>query len=113
VLCHGDPHPANALAVTRPRPGAESGYVFVDPAGFICEPAHDLGVTVRSFAGEVLACGDPVTLLRAWCARLAGTAGADAQAIWEWAFIERTALAVRPGRPGRSTCSSGCGPSVV
>ncbi|HYS32457.1 MAG TPA: aminoglycoside phosphotransferase family protein [Streptosporangiaceae bacterium] len=89
VLCHGDPHPANALAVTRPRPGAESGYVFVDPAGFICEPAYDLGVTVRSFTGEVLACDDPVTLLRAWCAMLAGTTGADAQAIWEWALIER------------------------
>jgi len=50
---------------------------------------HPAGVTVRSFTGEVLASDDPVTLLRAWCARLAGSTGADAQAIWEWALIER------------------------
>jgi streptomycin 6-kinase len=39
VLCHGDPHVGNALAVPVPRPGAASGYVFVDPDGFSCEPA--------------------------------------------------------------------------
>lgn len=89
VLCHGDPHPANALAVPRPRPGAESGYVFVDPDGFVCEPAYDLGVTVRSFTDEVLAADDPVALLRGWCARLADRTGVDAQAIWEWALVER------------------------
>jgi len=89
VLCHGDPHPANALAVPRPRFGAGSGYVFVDPDGFVCEPAYDLGVTVRSFTDEVLAADDPVALLRGWCARLAGITGVDAQAIWEWAFVER------------------------
>ena len=89
VLCHGDPHPANALAVARPRPGAESGYVFVDPDGFVCEPAYDLGVTVRSFTDEVLAADDPVALLRGWCARLAARTGVDAQSIWEWAFVER------------------------
>jgi streptomycin 6-kinase len=89
VLCHGDPHPANALAVRRQRPGAESGYVFVDPDGFICEPAYDLGVTVRSFTDEVLAADDPVALLRGWCARLADRTGVDAQSIWEWAFVER------------------------
>ncbi|HZE00004.1 MAG TPA: aminoglycoside phosphotransferase family protein, partial [Micromonosporaceae bacterium] len=89
VLCHGDPHPANALAVPWPRPGAESGYVFVDPDGFVCEPAYDLGVTVRSFSDEVLAAHDPVAMLRGWCARLAGQTGVDADAIWEWAFVER------------------------
>lgn len=89
VLCHGDPHPGNALAVPQPRPGAESGYVFVDPDGFVCEPAYDLGVTVRSFTDEVLASDDPVAMLRGWCARLAGVTGVDAQAIWEWAFVER------------------------
>jgi streptomycin 6-kinase len=89
VLCHGDPHPANALAVAQQRAGAESGYVFVDPDGFICDPAYDLGVTVRSFTGELLASDDPVAVLRGWCARLAGATGVDARAIWEWAFIER------------------------
>lgn len=89
VLCHGDPHPGNALAVLHSRPGAESGYVFVDPDGFICEPAYDLGVTVRSFTAEVIAANEPVALVRAWCVRLAAATGVDAQAIWEWGFVER------------------------
>ena len=89
VLCHGDPHPGNLLAVARQRRGAESGYVFVDPDGFGCEPAYDLGVTVRAFTSEVLAAADPVTLLHEWCTRLASTTGVDAEAIWEWAFVER------------------------
>jgi streptomycin 6-kinase len=89
VLCHGDPHPANTLTVLHPRPGAESGYVFVDPDGFICEPAYDLGVTMRSFTDEVLASEDPMGLLRGWSAQLSRATGVDAQSIWEWAFIER------------------------
>lgn len=89
VRCHGDPHPANALAVPVPRPGAPAGYVFVDPDGFECEPAYDLGVTVRSFTAEVTAAPDPVGLVRGWCDRLAAATGVDAQAIWEWAFTER------------------------
>jgi streptomycin 6-kinase len=47
VVVHGDPHPANALLVGAPRAGAESGYVFVDPEGFLCEPEYDLGVVMR------------------------------------------------------------------
>ena len=35
VVVHGDPHPANALLVRAPRAGAESGYVFGDPEGFL------------------------------------------------------------------------------
>jgi streptomycin 6-kinase len=82
VLCHGDPHPANALE----RAG---DYVFVDPDGFVCEPAYDLGVTVRSYCEEVLAAADPVALHRGWCAQLSAATGVDAQSIWEWAFTER------------------------
>lgn len=32
VVVHGDPHPQNLLRVPSPRPGAETGYCFVDPS---------------------------------------------------------------------------------
>lgn len=89
IVCHGDPHPANALAVTVPRDGAESGYVFVDPEGLLAEAAYDLGVVLRAWPGEVLAAGDPVALLRGYAERLAAATGVAEQAIWEWGFTER------------------------
>ncbi|GAA2390695.1 hypothetical protein Cme02nite_14630 [Catellatospora methionotrophica] len=102
VVCHGDPHPDNALAVLTPRPGAESGYVFVDPDGFLCDPAYDLGVAVRGWTDEVLAAADPVGLVRDYCARLAAATGVDEQAIWEWGFTERVSSGlymIRYGAP--------------
>ncbi|WP_415645871.1 aminoglycoside phosphotransferase family protein [Stackebrandtia soli] len=89
VVCHGDPHPANALAVPRPRPGAESGYVFVDPDGLLAEPAYDLGVALRGWTDEVLASTEPRALLRGYCHRLARATGIDADAVWDWGFVER------------------------
>jgi len=89
VVCHGDPHPDNALAVLMPRPGAESGYVLVDPDGFLCDRAYDLGVAVRDWEPEVLAAADPVALVRGWCARLSAATGVDEQAVWEWGFVEQ------------------------
>lgn len=55
VVVHGDPHPANALQILAPRPGAESGYVFVDPDGFLADPTCDLGVVLRHWCPELLA----------------------------------------------------------
>jgi streptomycin 6-kinase len=111
VLCHGDPHVGNALAVPVPRPGAASGYVFVDPDGFAGEPAYDLGVTIRSYTARVLGAGDPVRLLRGWCDRLAAATDVDSQAIWEWGFIERVSTGlhmIRYGHPeeGRAHLAS-------
>jgi streptomycin 6-kinase len=111
VLCHGDPHAGNALSVPVPRPGAVSGYVFVDPDGFSCEPAYDLGVTIRSYTSQVLTAGDPVALVRGWCDRLAAATGADRQAIWEWGFFERVSTGlhlIRHGHPeeGRAYLAS-------
>jgi streptomycin 6-kinase len=111
VLCHGDPHIGNALAVPVPRLGAASGYVFVDPDGFACEPAYDLGVTIRSYTARVLAAGDPVLLVRGWCDRLAAATGVDSQPIWEWAFFERVSTGlhmIRYGHPeqGRAHLAS-------
>ncbi len=89
VLCHGDPHVGNLLAVRTPRPGAESGYVFIDPDGIPDDPAYDLGVVVRGWTDLVLASGDPAALIRGFCARLANRTDLDEQSAWEWGFIER------------------------
>jgi streptomycin 6-kinase len=88
VLVHGDPHPANALQVKTPRAGAELGFVFVDPDGFLAEPAYDLGVVLREWCSELLA-GDASTVARRFCHLLASHTGVDEQAIWEWGFLER------------------------
>lgn len=94
VLCHGDPHVDNALAVLSPRAGAESGYVFVDPDGFLCEPAYDLGVAMRGWTDHVLRADDPIALTHGWSTRLADATGLDEQTIWEWALIERVTSAL-------------------
>lgn len=87
VLCHGDPHPGNALQANGiPR------YKLVDPDGFRCEPEYDVGVTVRDFSREVLAGRDHSTA-RAWhdalCDRAADLTGTDGERVRQWAFVER------------------------
>jgi streptomycin 6-kinase len=89
VVVHGDPHPANALLVHTPRAGAESGYVFVDPDGFLCEPEYDLGVVLRDWNEQLLAAADPLALAHQYCQLLARESGLDEASIWEWGFIER------------------------
>lgn len=89
VACHGDPHPGNLLAIDTPRPGAESGYVFVDPDGILCDPAYDLGVAMSGWQDHILRADHPTALVRTWSTRLATATGLDDQAVWEWAFVER------------------------
>jgi streptomycin 6-kinase len=89
VVCHGDPHPNNALAVLAPRPGAADGFVFIDPDGFRCDRAYDLGVAMRGWPDSVLGALDPVGLVRGWAARLGAATGVDAEEIWQWSFVER------------------------
>ncbi|MCS7480139.1 aminoglycoside phosphotransferase family protein [Umezawaea endophytica] len=89
VRVHGDPHHANTLGVPTPRPGAEEGYVFIDPEGFVADPAYDLGVVLRDWCAELLATPDPLGLARRYCALLADGSGLSATAIWEWGFLER------------------------
>jgi streptomycin 6-kinase len=89
VMCHGDPHPANAMRVLVPRLGAESGYVFADPEPLLAEPAYDLGVVIRGWPEELSTEADPAGVLRGYCRRLEEITGVPAQAIWEWGFIER------------------------
>ena len=64
------------------RPGAETGFVFVDPDGFIGDPAYDLGVALRDWCPQLLASEDPLSLARRYCRLLAGSSGLHEQAIW-------------------------------
>jgi streptomycin 6-kinase len=92
VVVHGDPHPWNALQVLASRAGAEAGFVFVDPVGFLADPAYDLGVVLRDWCEQLLATGTAAaaaTLARRHCALLSAHTGIDETAIWEWGFVER------------------------
>ena len=88
AVVHGDPHPGNLLAVPHPRPGADTGYVFVDPDGFVADRAYDLGVVLRDWSGALLG-PDARRLAEGYCAVLAEHTGIDGQRIWEWSFLER------------------------
>lgn len=88
VVVHGDPHPGNLLTVRAPRPGAETGYVFVDPDGFVADRAYDLGVALRDWSGRLLG-PDARAVAEGYCAILAERSSVDAQRIWEWGFLER------------------------
>ena len=90
VLVHGDPHPGNLLRVRHPRPGAESGWCFVDPDPFVADRAYDLGVAVRDFSSRLLA--EPTTAaarLASWCRVVAAPSGTDPERVWAWGFLER------------------------
>jgi streptomycin 6-kinase len=87
VVVHGDPHPGNALAVPRLRPGAETGFCLVDPDGFVADRAYDLGVTMRDFSAGVL--GEGRRLAESYAQLLADRTGVDVTLIWRWAFLER------------------------
>lgn len=83
LVCRG-----NALRMSTPRPGAESGFVFVDPVGFLAEPAYDLGVMLRDWCPQLLV-GDAPALARGYCRLFAAETDVDETAIWEWGFLER------------------------
>lgn len=90
-VLHGDPHPANALLVPEPRAGAESGYCFVDPDGFVGDCAYDLGVVLRDWSSQLTATldGRARGLAERYCALLATETGIGFEPIWEWGFLER------------------------
>lgn len=84
VLAHGDAHGWNTVAV------GDGTYRLVDPEGLWAEPEHDLSVLMREYNGPLLE-GDTSTLVRARAAHLAARCEVDADAVWEWGFIERVA----------------------
>jgi streptomycin 6-kinase len=93
VLVHADVHAFNALQAPGPA-GADAGFRLVDPEGLISEPAHDLGVIqVRGVQGWIadLAARDPRQasgIVARRCERAGRLAGADPEAVWQWAFTE-------------------------
>ncbi|RYZ31853.1 MAG: aminoglycoside phosphotransferase, partial [Propionibacteriaceae bacterium] len=90
VLVHGDPHPGNLLRVRRPRPGAESGWCFVDPDPFVADRAYDLGVAVRDLSSTLLATpADAAVRLRSWCRAVAAPSGTEPARVGAWGFLER------------------------
>ena len=71
VVVHGDPHPGNALQVLAPRTGAPSGFVLVDPDGFVARQLDEriAGLEVEIAEGQhvhhtdgVVSVGDVVTV---------------------------------------------------
>ncbi len=89
VLVHGDAAAANLLRVRERRPGAETGFVFVDPDGFVGDRANDLGVAWRDWGPHLLAATDPRAEARTWCRQLAADGGCHEQAVWDWGYLER------------------------
>ena len=88
VVAHGDAQPPNLLRVREGRRGAESGYVFVDPDGFRCDPCYDLGVALRDWTGR-LDVEHPRVVLEGYCDLLAERSGLDRDRIWAWGYLER------------------------
>lgn len=73
VVVHGDAAAANALKVLQPRPGAETGFVFVDPDSFLGDPTYDLGVALRDWTLQLLVAGDPAVVEAARNERVVGS----------------------------------------
>lgn len=90
VVVHADPHPENVLRLRRDRPGAVGGYVFVDPTGFLADPAYDVGILMRDWTEQLLRAGaDAPDWLQQQVEFAADRAGVDPVAVAEWAYIER------------------------
>ena len=85
VLIHGDGHAYNLLAV---KDSDETSFRLTDPGGLVSEPAHDLGVVLRGWNEELLL-GSTAEVALQRCEEVASLCGIDAEAIWQWAFIER------------------------
>ena len=113
VVVHGDPHPGNLLRSATARPGAETGYCFVDPDGFVADRAYDLGVVLRDWTGQLAGTGARARL-EGYCELLAEFSGVDATRIWEWGYLERVSTGLyamsfgahRAGAPFLRTAAS-------
>ncbi len=84
VLAHGDPHPANTLAV----PDEPGHYRFIDPEGLVIEPAYDLGVVLRAWH-EGITGRHAHDIARSHARHLTSRTQVPAEAIWQWGYIER------------------------
>ena len=105
VVVHGDAAAANALQVLVSRPGGESGYVFVDPDGFVGDPTYDLGVALRDWCPELMASSDPRADMASYSEVLATCSGLDIEAIRDWAYLERVSTGLHALAIGASDLS--------
>ena len=85
VLAHGDPHPANILAVPESAPPQ---FRFIDPDGLAIEPAYDLGVLLRAWH-EGIEGRHAHDIARAHARHLTRRTQVPSEAIWQWGYIER------------------------
>ncbi|MFC8501679.1 phosphotransferase [Pedococcus sp. NPDC057267] len=91
VLCHGDPHPGNALLVPGTS-GATAAYRLVDPDGIVTEREYDVGVALRDFSRELLAAptaADARALHAGLCRQAAAATGTDPERVGQWSLVER------------------------
>ena len=86
VLVHGDAHNNNTLQNLSQSSQEHPSFKLIDPDGLSAEPACDLGVLMREWIDELIA--DPVKHGCERCAYLSHLTGTDAQAIWQWGFIQ-------------------------
>lgn len=96
VLAHGDPHPANILAVPDTDP---MQFKFIDPDGLAIEPAYDLGVLLRAWH-EGLDGRNAHDIARSHARHLTTRTSVPAEAIWQWGFIERVSTGLALMRIG-------------
>ena len=82
MLVHGDAHGWNTLVA------GDGQFKFVDPEGLRSDREYDLAIPMREY-NEPLLEGDTKRLVRERAEMLATACDADAQAVWEWGFIER------------------------
>lgn len=82
ILVHGDAHGWNTVDA------GGGAFKFVDPEGLRSDAAHDLSVPMREY-NQPLIEGDTRRLVRERAERLADLCDVDADAVWQWGFIER------------------------
>ncbi|WEK04977.1 MAG: aminoglycoside phosphotransferase family protein [Candidatus Devosia phytovorans] len=85
VLAHGDPHMGNLLADPATDP---IRFKLVDPDGLAIEPAYDLGVLLRGW-NEGIEGKNAHNIGRGRVRLLTQRTQVPAEAIWQWAYIER------------------------
>lgn len=85
-MVHGDAHNGNTLQNLSQNSQSQSLFKFIDPDGLVTEAAYDLGILMREWIDELIA--DPVRRGRERCAYLSHLTGMEAQAIWQWGFIQ-------------------------
>jgi streptomycin 6-kinase len=92
-VLHGDAHPFNTLA------DGDGGFRLIDPDGVIGEREYDLAIPLREVDARDLQPDSP-RRARQLCDLVAAKVAADAETVWQWAFVERVSTGVLCARLG-------------